>query len=385
MRYAIVDVETTTFKKGHPFAHRNKLCYIGIRIDGDNHLFAIEYGLEPYSDKLREAQKLLDNCDCVVGFNIKFDLHWLARYGITLSDNTRVYDLQLAEFLSTNQSNTFPSLEKTLEKYGLPPKSDVVEREYWAVGIDTDAIPRDVLEAYLDNDLVIEDNLYLYYQTNFPQAKERLLSLGCQDLRVLQEMEFNGIKFNWQAMEKASDAAVAELALIDASLAEWTDHWPHFNWSSGDHLSCLLYGGKIEVDVAIPYEHTYKGGAKAGQTETRNRWTTEVREFKQLVKPLPKTELKKEGYYSTDERVLSRLKKPRKLLELLSKRAEIEKINSTYYLGFQKKRVEFDWMGDFTHGQFNQCVVITGRLSSSNPNLQNMPALMDKYVISRFS
>ena len=59
---------------------------------------------------------------------------------------------------------------------------------------------------------------------------------------------------------------------INESLNEYIDNWPHFNWNSGDHLSCLLYGGTVKVKVGTPYEHTYKGGEKVGQTETRNHW-----------------------------------------------------------------------------------------------------------------
>jgi DNA polymerase I-like protein with 3'-5' exonuclease and polymerase domains len=40
--------------------------------------------------------------------------------------------------------------------------------------------------------------------------------------------------------------------------------------------------------------------------------------------------------------------------------------------------------GDYLHGQYNQVVARTGRLSSSQPNLQNQPAEVDQYIISHY-
>src|SRR3990167_9871739 len=163
--YTVLDTENTIFQKGHPFSERNRLCLVGIRILSTNHIFDIEYSGQPYGDHLQSIQNLLDSCELVVGFNLKHDLNWLARYGIFLADHVRVFDCQLAEFILNNQSTPFPSLDGCCAKYGLPRKSDVVNSEYWSLGIDTPQVPMEILYTYLENDLEITNALY---QTQCP-------------------------------------------------------------------------------------------------------------------------------------------------------------------------------------------------------------------------
>ena len=98
MKYAVLDVETTIYENGHPFSARNKLCLVGVRINGINHLFKIEYDEEPYGPNLDACSLLLSSVDVVVGFNCKFDLNWLARYGIFLPNHVRVFDCRIICF-----------------------------------------------------------------------------------------------------------------------------------------------------------------------------------------------------------------------------------------------------------------------------------------------
>lgn len=387
-RYAILDVESTTYLNGSPLSARNRLCYVGIRIAGRNHLFDIEYSGQPYNDALGEINVLLDSVDSIVGFNLKFDLGWLRRYGVRVpADGVDVFDLQLCEFLESNQSIPYPSLANTLIKYGLPPKSDIVEREYWSVGINTPQVPRQVLETYLSNDLEIEDALYDTHRSicsKWGVHRRNLLSVQNQDLLVLLEMEHNGIRFDFGAMERESQDVERQLEEIEAQLVEYNDGWPHFNWDSGDHLSCLLYGGTISVDVATPYEHVIKTGPKAGQTVSRNRWETTSKTYPGLCKPIKGSELKKEGYWSVEESVLRQLVGKKKLIDLLLKRSELEKYLSTYLIGIPKHLEKYDWQDGHVHGTFNQCRAITGRLSSEKPNQQNFPESLSKFIVSRY-
>ena len=81
-------------------------------------------------DRIHE---LLSDVDLVVGFHLKFDLAWLKRYGINTT-TLSVWDGQLAEFLISNQSNSYPDLDSSCLKYNLPGKSHIVEKEYWSKG-----------------------------------------------------------------------------------------------------------------------------------------------------------------------------------------------------------------------------------------------------------
>ena len=128
----------------------------------------------------------MNEADVLVGFNIKFDLHWLQRYGIDFKTK-RVWDCQLVQFIIMNQSNPYPSLNGTAEYYELGTKLDEVKENYWKNGIDTDKIPYDILDEYLKQDVELTYSVFIE-QHDLTQGKERLISLHNQDLLVLQDM-----------------------------------------------------------------------------------------------------------------------------------------------------------------------------------------------------
>ena len=158
MRSLILDVETTISNKGNPFDETNKLCYIGL-LGSTPRTISIEYGDEPYRHKLEEVQKEIDNNEILVGFNIKFDLHWIRKYGINIMGK-RVWDCQLVHFILTGQQYPYPSLNGVADYYDLGSKLDVVATEYWGNKIDTPNIPKDILEEYLIGDLQLTQKVY---------------------------------------------------------------------------------------------------------------------------------------------------------------------------------------------------------------------------------
>ena len=383
--FAVVDCETTIFQKGTPYANRNRLCYIGIRIGDISSTFTIDVGGRPYRGQLDQVVALLTGIERIVVFNGKFDLAWCHRYGIDLNDR-EIWDLQLGEFLLNHQQTPYPSLDDALLKYGLPPKDDTIEREYWSVGIDTDQIPEAPITKYLIQDLECEDALYRHQLEHFSSNLRVLHRLQCQDLLVLLDMERNGILFDFENMRREQSTLSQDLVRMDAAIRNFTDNWPSFNIDSGDHLSKLLYGGTISVDVAEPYEHTYKSGEKAGLTEIRNRWQKAEKTYPRLVEPLKGSELKKEDFYATDESTLLKLRQKQKgLIDALLKRSKIEKLLSTYLVGIPAHLEKYDWQDGIIHGTFNQCRAITGRLSSEKPNQQNFPSEITKFITSRFN
>jgi len=384
--YAILDVETTIFQKGTPFADRNRLCYVGIRIGNVNYLYDIEYSDHPYAENLARVRELLSSVRTVVAFNAKFDLNWLARYGIWLDEDQRVYDLQVAEFIYSKQQVVMPSLDYCLHTYGLGEKLHVIEEEYWNHDIDTPNVPRELLIDYLRVDLEKEDELYQMYRKIIPQSQDALLRLLNADLRVLQEMEYNGLQFDWDQLSKQATETKQKLEEVNAKILEWVepDFRPFFNPGSGDHLSALLYGGVVSGKIGTPYEHIFKGGNRAGQTAIRTKWETNTQQFKRLVAPIEGSRLKKDGFWSTDLFFIRQLPKPKRLISLLLERADLEKLHSTYYEGLHLLRNKMDWTDGFLHGQFNQCVARTGRLSASNPNQQNFDKRIHQYITTRY-
>lgn len=381
MGILVLDVETTTKNKGSPFTKDNKLCQVGLLTDSTYSIYNIEYSEAPYGNYLKEIQEQVSDSSLLVGFNIKFDLHWLRRYGISFSDK-RTWDCQIAHFLITNQQAKYPSLDGVAEYYNLGKKIDKI-KEYWDDGIDTPDIPYEELSDYLKQDLNLTYKIYLKQKEYFTSHPElyRLFFLEMLDLPILQEMEFNGMRFD---KEQAIELSKTTIDTMESLFSKYNFSIP-LSFTSGDHLSALLYGGSIKEKYRESYVFQYKDGR---QTE-KERWSVKEHILPQLIKPLPKSELKKEGMYAVDKVTLQQLMKKRsskevkQLLEDIIEYGDLAHLNGTYFEGLPK---QMDLHGDekYIHGQFNQVVAVTGRLSSSKPNLQNRDRRIDHCFISRY-
>ena len=381
MKHLTLDVETTIQNKGNPFSRLNKLCLIGLK---DNGIYDIEYTEHPYRDDLDRVQSVINNHDMLVGFNIKFDLHWIRKYGIDFQEK-RIWDCQLVHFMLTGQSKPYPSLNQVCEHYGLETKLDVVKEEYWKNGIDTNEIPRDILEEYLQKDLDLTEQVYLKQLEDLEANShlKRLISLHNQDLLVLEEMEFNGVLYDQDKSEILGNELEEQIAKLDKRLYEF-HKFDGFNPSSVDHVSALIYGGIIRYREQEP-DGIYKSGQKKGQV--RLRWIDKELELPRLVKPLKGSELEKEGLFSTDEQTLRSLggsKKASEVIKLILTRAVLEKRMTAYYRGLVNLINEQNWERGHIYGQLNQCVARTGRLSSSKPNLQNFDSEIKGLLLSRY-
>jgi len=387
LRSLILDVETTISNKGNPFDERNKLCYVGLYSDSQHYLFDIDYSGSPNRQRLDDIQRYIDSHDTIVGFNIKFDLHWIRRYGINIVGK-RVWDCQLVHYILTQQQNPYPSLNGVAEYYGLGNKLDVVASEYWGNNIDTTEIPRDVLEEYLIGDLHLTQKVYekqLEEFASLAKSTQRLISLHNQDLLVLQEMEYNGILFDEEQCNKLGNELEEQIKKIDELLYDY-HNLPEFNPSSTEHISSLLYGGSFTIrrreTVGV-----FKTGTRAGQP--KDRWFEHKITYERMVTPIKGSELEKEGFYSVDDQTLKSLKfrtnKARELVELILARATLMKRLTAYYQGLPDLRTKMNWPVGKLHGVLNQCVAKTGRLSSTKPNLQNFDGEIKQLFGSRYA
>ena len=386
MKTLILDVETTTVNKGSPFSVNNKLCYIGLFDGQTHHIFDIEYSDTPYKETLDEVQEIVNKHDMIVGFNLKFDLHWIRKYGIDFS-HCRVWDSQLVHFILTNQKKPYPSLNEVAEHYQLEKKLDVVHEEYWSKGLDTLEVPQDILEEYLIKDLDVTQEVFNMQQKEvkeLPVERQRLISLHNQDLIVLEEMEYNGILYDEKRSLELAKELEQDLMDINQELVTLCGV-PDLNFNSNDHISCLLYGGS----VTIPKKEIvgiYKTGDRKGQDKLG--WVDYTYDLPKIVEPIKGSELKKDGYYSTDEQTLRQLrgdKHAKRIIGLILRRSGLEKRRGTYYNGLPQLRVDQGWVEGKLHGQLNQCVARTGRLSSSKPNLQNFDGEIKELIYSRYS
>jgi DNA polymerase I-like protein with 3'-5' exonuclease and polymerase domains len=376
-----LDVETTIFNKGNAFDERNELCFVGI---GEN-LHDVQYSDHPFGETLRQVQKEIDEADLLLFINAKFDLHWIRRYGLKF-DHKRIWDCQLVDFMLSGQTESYPSMNSMAEKYGLPNKDDKIAA-YWEQGIDTKDIPKDEIENYLRHDLETTKNIFLkqkeIVETRTPAFK-RLLSLANQDLLVLQEIEYNGFYFNEEACLSKGIELTTTINELRMELHDY-HNIDEFNTESGDHLSALLYGGTI----VIPRKElcgVYKTGVRAG--EDKYGWRDFSYTLPRLFNPLPRTELKKDGYWATGEDVLKQLKSRdkagKRVIEIILTLAKLEKMVGTYYNGLPKLRESMNWKPNMLHGNLNQVTARTGRLSSTKPNLQNISGDMKEVFTTRY-
>lgn len=376
MQELVVDVEVTGAirNKGHPFDKRNKMVLWGW-FNGE------KYWIYP---RIRDVN--LANC-FLIGFNLKFDLHWLRRIGVKIPANLRCWDAQLAHFILNSQSTPYPSLNDVANHYGLGSKLDTVVTDYWDKGIDTDCVPNVILDAYLRRDLGLNWEVYLSQREEAERkGLLKLIDISNQDLLVLEEMEWNGMKYETKLSEELGRDLEVRLKIIDTGLSHFTDG-VSINWDSPNQLSAFLYGGVVKEIVESPYEYTYKSGSRKGTTEIKVKKEELRYTLQRLVKPLKGSELKKHGFFSTNEETLKSLNargRVKEILDLLLERGKLEKRISTYYHGIPKKIKEMNWSDNILHGNLNQCVARTGRLSSSNPNMQNIDGEVLQCFTSRF-
>ena len=383
MNYLTLDVETTIANTGHPFDKNNKLMAVGIKKnDEPTIIYDIEYSVDPYQELLNDIQIAVNEADVLVGFNIKFDLHWLQRYGIDFKTK-RIWDCQLAQFIIMNQANPYPSLNGTAEYYDLGTKLDEVKENYWKNGIDTDKIPYDILHQYLEQDVELTYKVFKEQQTMI-KGKERLISLHNQDLLVLQSMEYNGLQYEYDKSLTLGHELDECISKLDKRLYEY-HNFDYFNPNSHEHLSCLLYGGAIRYRKQEE-SGVFKTGAKKGQV--KYKWVDMIYTMPRLFTPIEGTELSKPDLFQTNDDTLKRLKgdeKSMSILKILLTRATLEKRRGTYYMGIPALIDTMGWTSNLIHGQLNQCVAKTGRLSSSKPNLQNFDGEIKSLFTTRYN
>lgn len=376
MNVLTLDVETDIYNKGNPFDDRNKLVCSAAKYNKRstdctpwlNNPNAVGY-----------TQSLVDNCDMVVGFNFKFDYHWLHNNGVNLSGK-RIWDCQAAHYILGHQTHIFPSLNDVLSFYGLPLKLDVVKTEYWDRGITTSDIPWDVLQPYPVGDVDGTCEVFTRQWASATPEQRALILLDGQDMHVLREMEYNGILYDKELCNKRSLETDDKIREIELQLSAIYPHVP-INFRSNDDLSAFLYGGTIEETIKV-HDGFYKSGQKAGQPRLKNHTVSHT--LPALYKPVQGSELQKAGYYATNEPTLRSLKGNPKIVNMILDLAKLEKINGTYYKGLPKISEEMNWKDNILHSNFNQTQTRTGRLSSNKPNQQNFASDLLDVFVSRY-
>lgn len=401
----VLDTESTTYEKGYPFSKPNRLMCVGTLHNGDLRYHDIEYSGLPYGQTLNLLKQLIEGSRLLVGFNLKHDLHWLRRYIPDIVFPT-LWDCQLAEFILSSQRWPYPSLDEACRNRGLDPKLDLIKTNYWDVGIDTDKVPHAILQEYQLKDVELTFQLYRIQTTLLEGNQLRLFQLQNDDLQTLADIEWNGMDYDFDESLRRGEAVKDELDNCYAALKE-LEPCPHINWNSNKHLSAVLYGGIINYEGTEIVTKLYKSGPKMVERKAQLHI-----DFPQLVKPMKGTETlptsrwddstlqnvnrsRREERktqigrcYETSEGVLKSLPargKARKIIEIILKQSELEKLRGTYYEGLPKLRDKMQYIDTRIHGSINQCVARTGRTSSSGPNMQNFDGRLKVLFRSRYA
>lgn len=301
-----------------------------------------------------------------------------------------MWDCQLFEYFASNQQWTFPDLDTACQKRGIPVAKDKTIEEYWKAGINTTEIPWEVIEQRVKVDTHITYLLYKAQLEEFntwPQARQNLFRLHCADLLVLHEIERNGVYYAEEASKEEADKTSARLLKLEQELGQYTPPGVSINLNSPQQVSALLYGGVLTQIQKVP-DGVFKTGQKAGQPKFKNQ-PLEIT-FTRHMEPLEGSKLADKVSWSSDAKVLGTLLNSRltavarKLIKLLLQYSKEQRSLSSYTQGLPNLRKKMNWPENMLYGRINQCSVVTGRTSSSEPNLQNFDTNLKHLFKTRF-
>jgi DNA polymerase-1 len=442
-RYMVFDLETEnyeTYKRfANPFDSINYVVARGWKYQGD------ETNSWSYHTKREGGIHIPEDVTLLVGHNIKFDLlyEWEnPELKAFFKRGGRIWDTQYVEYLinGATQAVQMVAMDSIAEKYGGRKKIDEV-KALWNMGVKTSQIDKDMLIDYLvgtkaegrnSGDIGNTEKIFLG-QLEIVKKKSMLAMVFARmdGLCATTEMEFNGLKIDVQEASKRIKEINAELEDINAKLWEFLPELPEgleFNWSSGVHASCIIFGGTIKYRKSAPYIDPktgvyarkkafkdepcghYTSGKKKGQIrykkvevpgDIKMKMQDFTFELPGYTVPDPKWKLNRvdgagEVQYSTDADTIEALSnRDIPFLKLFTRKAKLEKDLGVYYAKYDEDKKE--WQGMLTcvmkdthiiHHSLHHTLTVTTRLSSSKPNLQNIPkestSEVKKMFISRF-
>ncbi|MCS6795193.1 MAG: DNA polymerase I [Raineya sp.] len=279
---------------------------------------------------LEEFREIFENENIEkIGQNLKYDISVLQNYGISVKG--KLFDTMIAHYLINSESKH--SMDFLAEKYlnyqpvsieTLIGKKGVNQGNMRDVGIQEvaeyaceDADITFQLAEKLAPELQKIHNEKLFYEVETPL------------IQVLCTMERNGVSIDVEALRESSESLEKEIKALEQEIYKQAGR--EFNIASPKQLGEVLF------------------------------------EELKLIKNPKKT---KTGQYATGEEILSKLADEHPIVANILEIRELQKLKSTYIDALPELISPLDGK---IHTSFNQAVTATGRLSSSNPNLQNIP------------
>lgn len=263
-----------------------------------------------------------------IGQNLKYDIKVLANYNLKVKGP--LFDTMLAHYIiNPDMRHNMTVLAETYLNYSPQPIAELIGKGKSQKSMRTVDLEDQTQYAVEDADVTFQLKTFfekeLKEASNEPLFKEMEIPL----LKVLAAMEIEGIKLDKSALENISEKLDEDIKRLEQSVFE--DAQEEFNIGSPKQLGEILFG-KLE-----------------------------------LAKKPKKT---KSGQFSTAEDVLSEFAKEHKIVRDVLEWRQLSKLKSTYVDALPK---QIHPKTNRVHTEFMQTVAATGRLSSNNPNLQNIP------------
>ena len=271
-----------------------------------------------------ESEKILK-----VGQNLKYDYEVLMKYGVRLAG--KMFDTMLAHYVI--QPELRHNMDYLAEIY-LNYKTIHIDELIGPKGKNQknmrDLRPQDVYEyAAEDADVTLKLKNKLEGELKKYGAEELFYNIEMPLMPVLAEMEMNGVTIDTQSLADTSDVLTKRMEEVEKEIYELAG--APFNIASPRQVGEVLFD-KLQIVE------------KAKKTKT--------------------------GQYVTNEEVLQSLKGKHKIVEAILEHRGLKKLLGTYIDALPKL---INARTGHIHTSFNQATTATGRLSSSDPNLQNIP------------
>ena len=264
-----------------------------------------------------------------IGHNLKYDLKVLSRYGINVS--SACFDTMIAHYLINPESKQ--SMDFLAEQH----------LNYQCVSIESligkkgknqknmkDLAPEEVSDyACEDADITFQLKKLFEIEIEKPHLKSLFESVEMPLMYVLKNMEIEGINIDVEALKTFGSELNEDLIRLKSEILE--EAGEEFNLDSPRQLGTILFE-KLQIS------------SKAKKTKT--------------------------GQYATSEDVLQKHEKDHPIVGKILEYRQLKKLKSTYVDPLPELCDPIDGR---IHTNFMQTVTATGRLSSNNPNLQNIP------------
>lgn len=421
-------------RKASPFDDRNWIVMAGVKYPSDNFGTATYYADKQQAQQATWFTDMLAQTKLLVGHNIKFDLQYAMVTSVAnrqayiqwVANGGQIWDTQLAEYLleGMGPEAQYLKLDEVAPRYGGNTKHDPV-KELWEAGVNTCDIDRDMLHDYLvgfmEGDRKVEGDLgntelilkgQLRRARKHNQLRSLLLNMG--GLMYTIEAEYNGMHTDLALGMEIAGELEEELRNVKEELQSFLpDDLPfEFNWGSRTQLSALIFGGSVRYRARLPVlddngaptyvnkkvvvplidengnEVLFKSGKRKGEVKTRTETVPDLErpktrmedcayKFDGFTEPSPEWESSTPGVYSTAAGVLAELgERDIPFLKTLARYAALTKDLGTYFITEDGKGGHSGMLtlvdNNTIHHNLNMTSTVTGRLSSSRPNLQNL-------------